>query len=123
MTKTIKTICSVLVCALLVLTLASCSAEKKYQKIAEDIRVAEAKGETLTYEEVVKKLGTPTINASISVGSSGANGAVYWYHKCENQEALNAKLEAGKSVPYIKVTFLGGKAVDATAAVKVPEAE
>ena len=79
MTKTIKTICSLLVCALLVLTLASCSAQKKYEKYAEDIRVAVAKEEPKTYAEVIDKLGAPTVNLTASFGGSGENGSCTWY--------------------------------------------
>lgn len=123
MTKTMKVICSVLVCALLTLTLASCSAQKKYEKMAEDIRVAVAKEEPLSYEKVVEKLGQPTINLSMSIGGSGVNGWITWYDGCENQEALDAKLEEGKEVAYIRVSFASGKAVDAEAGVKTPKAE
>lgn len=123
MTKTFKIICSVLVCALLTLTLASCSAQKKYEKIAEDIRVAVAKEEPLSYEKVVEKLGQPTINLSMSIGGSGVNGWITWYDGCENQDALDAKLEEGKEVAYIRVSFAGGKAVEAEAGVKTPKAE
>lgn len=123
MTKTMKVICSVLVCALLTLTLASCSAQKKYEKIAEDIRVAVAKEEPLSYEKVVEKLGQPTINLSMSIGGSGVNGWITWYDGCENQDALDAKLEEGKEVAYIRVSFAGGKAVEAEAGVKTPKAE
>ena len=121
MTKTFKTICSVLVCALLTLTLASCSAQKKYEKYAEDIRVAAAKEDHITYEEAVKKLGEPTVNLSMSIGSSGVSGWVTWYDGCEDNDALEAKLEAGKEVAYITVSFSGGKAVDAKAGVETPK--
>lgn len=123
MTKTMKIVCSLLVCALLTLTLASCSAQKKYEKMAEDIKVAHAKEEELTYEEVEKKLGEPTINLSMSIGGSGISGWITWYDGCEDEEALEAKLEAGKEVAYITVSFSGGKAVDAEAGVKAPAEE
>lgn len=123
MTKTFKSICAVLVCALLALTLMSCSAEKKYEKYAEQIRVAEAKEEALTYAEVIEKLGAPTVNLTSSIFGSGESGWATWYDRCESQEDLDAKLEAGKSVPYISVSFSGGKAVDAKTGVKAPDAE
>lgn len=121
MTKTIKTICSLFVCALLVLTLASCSAEKKYEKYAEDIRVAEAKGEAKTYAEVIDKLGAPTVNLTASFGGSGENGYCTWYADCASMDDVEAKLDAGKEVPYIRVLFSGGKAIEAKAGVKAPE--
>lgn len=123
MTKTIKTICSLLACALLVFTLASCSAQKKYEKMAENIRVAQAKEEPLTYEDVAKKLGDPTIDLSASFGSSGKTGWITWYDGCEDNDAYEAKLEEGKEVPYITVSFRDGKAVDAEAGVKTPDKE
>lgn len=121
MTKTIKTICSLLVCALLVLTLASCSAEKKYEKYAEDIRVAVAKEEPKTYAEVIDKLGAPTVNITASFGGSGENGSCTWYADCASMDDVEAKLDAGKEVPYIRVLFSGGKAIEAEAGVKSPK--
>lgn len=121
MTKTIKTICSLLVCALLVLTLASCSAQKKYEKYAEDIRVAEAKGEAKTYAEVIDKLGVPTQDLTSDLFGSGKGGWATWYADCETMKDVEAKLDAGKEVPYITVTFSGGKAVEAEAGVSTPE--
>ena len=127
MTKTFKSICAVLVCALLALTLMSCSAEKKYEKYAEQIRVAEAKEEALTYEEVIEKLGEATIDNTSAGDLFGMElkrvGVAYWYAGCESEEDLNAKLEAGKEVPWIKVTFADGVATDATTGVKAPDAE
>lgn len=113
MTKTIKVVCSVLACLLLVLGLASCSTQKKWEKYAEDIRVAEAKGEALSYADVLGELGTPTVNLTFSFGGSGESGDATWYEGCENDDELEAKLEAGEEVLYIHVRFSGGKAVDA----------
>ena len=103
--------------------IASCSAQKKYEKYAEDIRVAEAKGEAKTYAEVVDKLGAPTVNFTASLGGSGENGYCIWYADCASMDDVDAKLEAGKEVPYIRVTFSGGKAVDAKTGVDTPKAE
>lgn len=121
MTKTLKTICSLFICALLVLTLASCSKQKEYEKYAEDIRVAEAKGEAKSYADVLGKLGTPTVNATFALGGSGETGSCTWYADCANMDDVEAKLDAGKDVPYIQVTFSGGKAIDAKAGVSHPE--
>ena len=74
MTKTIKSLFAVIVCALAILTLASCSAQKQYDKYAEKIRVAEAKGEAISYAEVIEKLGAPTLNATTSLFGSGETG-------------------------------------------------
>lgn len=120
MTKTLKSICALLVCAVLTFTLASCSAQKKYEKMAEKIRVAEAKEEPLTYEEVVDKLGQPTVNGTISALGSGATGICVWYAGCESTEEFNEKLDNGKEVAYISVTFAKGKATNAEAGVKTP---
>lgn len=123
MTKTLKSICALLVCAVLTFTLASCSAQKKYEKMAEKIRVAEAKEEPLTYEEVVDKLGQPTVNLSGSLFGSGVSGICTWYDGCESVEEFNEKLDAGKEVAYISVTFASGKATNAEAGVKTPSEE
>ena len=121
MTKTLKTICSLFVCALLVLTLASCSKQKEYEKYAEEIRVAEAKGEAKSYADVIGKLGAPTLNATFSMMGSGETGYCTWYADCADMKVVEAKLEAGEEVPYIQVTFSSGKAVDAKAGVSTPE--
>lgn len=118
MTKTIKVVCSVLACLLLVLGLASCSTQKKWEKYAEDIRVAEAKGEALSYADVLGELGNPTVNLTFSFGGSGESGSATWYEGCGTYEDLQAKVDAGEEVLYIKVTFSGGKAIDAVTGVE-----
>ena len=123
MTKTFKSICTIFVVALLALVLVGCSAEKKYEKYAEKIRVAEAKNEALTYAEVIDKLGAPTINLTTSIFGSGETGWCTWYDGCDTTEELNEKLEAGKKVAYISVSFSGGKAVDAKTGVEAPKEE
>lgn len=121
MTKIFKSICTVLVCALLTLVLVGCSAEKKYEKYAEQIRVAEAKEDPFTYAEVLEKLGTPTVNLTSSILGSGESGWATWYAGCETQKDVDAKLEEGKKVPYITVTFAGGKATNAKTGVEAPK--
>lgn len=123
MTKILKTISALFLCAIFVFALASCSAQKKYEKYAEDIRVAAAKEEPLSYVDVVSKLGEPTIDLSTDIFGSGKTGWITWYDGCEDLDAYEAKLEEGKKVAYIRVSFNGGEAVDAEAGVKTPEEE
>ena len=121
MTKTFKSLCAIIVCALAVLTLASCSAQKQYDKYAEKIRVAEAKGEAITYAEVIDKLGQPTLNATASILGSGETGYAVWYADCADLEEVSALHEQGKSVPYIQITFAGGKATNAESGTSTPD--
>ena len=125
MKRIFKVLSVALVLGLLVFTLASCSAEKKYEKYAEQIRVAEAKDEAISYADVIKKLGEPTENytTEISFGSLEVkrSGSAYWYDGCADKDALDEKLEAGKEVVYIVVTFKDGFAIDAEVKVKIPQ--
>lgn len=118
MKKTFKVIFSVLVCMALVFTLASCSAEKKYEKYEEKINVAAAKEEYISYDEVVKKLGDPTKNTTVSYGNTKESGFCIWYAGCEDMDELEEKLEEGKEIPYIYVTFKDGNAIDAEFGIK-----
>lgn len=117
MKKTLRIFGLAFICSLLVLTLASCSAQKKFEKAAEKIRVAEAKEEPLTYEKVEKMLGEPTVDATVSLGSRGKTGLVTWYAGCKTMEEVKEKVNAGKDVAYIAVTFDDGKALDAKVSV------
>lgn len=117
MKKTLRIFGLAFICSLLVLTLASCSAQKQLEKTAEKIRVAEAKEEPLTYEKVEKMLGEPTIDATVSVGSRGKSGLVTWYAGCKTIEEADEKVNAGKDVAYIVVTFEDGKAINAKVSV------
>ena len=118
MKKTFKVIFSVLACMLLVFTLASCSAEKKFEKYEEKINVAAAKEDYISYDEVVKKLGDPTQNATVSLGNTKETGFCIWYAGCEDMDELKEKLEEGKEVPYIYVTFNDGDAIEAEFGIK-----
>lgn len=73
--------------------------------------------EHYTYDELVEILGEPTINVSGSVSLPGVEikptGIVQWSKGCSNKDALDAALEAGKTVPTLRVTFANGKATGA----------
>jgi hypothetical protein len=73
--------------------------------------------EHYTYDELVDKLGEPTINVSGAISLPGVEikptGIVQWSKGCADKAAFNAALEEGKTVPTLYVTFLNGKAVSA----------
>lgn len=70
--------------------------------------------EHYTYADLVDKLGEPTVGLSTNLGGLiGVSGVVQWSKGCEDKDALNEKLEAGKTVPTLYVTFVNGKATSA----------
>lgn len=93
----------------MVFSLASCGVS---QGLADKINTAAENGEHMTYEQVSKKLGDPTIE----VGGGSANtytGVLTWVSGCDTLEEIEAKWEDGKKVKAIVVTFTLGKAVGA----------
>lgn len=74
-------------------------------------------GEHYTYEELVDKLGKPTVDVSGSIDLGfievEVTGVVQWSKGCESAEEVDEKLEAGKTVPTLYVTFVNGKATAA----------
>ena len=89
---------------LTVVVLASCS--KVTDSYAEKIRVAEAKGENMTYAEVIDDLGLPHEEWDFSIGSLISFGKYSkWYKGYETKEEAQAALEEGKTVAYIVITF------------------
>lgn len=105
-----------LVAVFAIVALAGCS--KVSEKYAEDIRVAEAKGEHVTYAEVIDDLGLPHSELSLFGKVST------WYKGYDSKEEAEAAYEAGKTVAYITITFdMDNKAIDAEYGEKVPEAE
>ena len=74
---------------------------------------SETDKDDLTYEKVIKDLGDPAINITGSFSIIKATGACTWYTGCKTVEDKNAKLEAGKNVDYLIVTFLNGIATAA----------
>jgi len=107
-----------LVAVLAVVVLAGCS--KVTEKYAEDIRVAEAKGEHMTYAEVVDDLWLPHSDISLPLIGKTAT----WYKGFKSADEANAAYEEGKTVAYITITFNSkDQAIDATYGEKTKEAE
>ena len=80
------------------------------QSYADKVNEAAEANEHLTYEDVVKDLGEPTIKASKGGEILGVSGIDTWAKGCDTAEELAAKIEAGEAVDTIVVTFLNGKA-------------
>ena len=92
------------------LSLTSCGISAK---TAENINVAAAKGDHWTYEEVIDKLGEPTINAYVDLGILGKGGYLTYYVGYETKEAAEAAYEEGKTVKILIVTLSEGVAKEA----------
>lgn len=102
-----KKILKALVAVFAVITLAGCS--KVSEKYAENIRVAEAKGEHITYAEVIDDLGLPHEEWNLLLVKFSK-----WYKGYDSKEEALAAIEAGKEVAYITVSFdSNNKAIDA----------
>lgn len=103
---------AVLACAGLML--AACAPS---QSTADKINAAAAtssESDDWTYDKCVKQLGTPTVDATVSVGSSGKSGVATWYVGCKNLDEVSTKYNAGKTIKSLAVTFVGGIAKSAT---------
>ena len=97
------------------LGLASCGINAKS---AEKINVAAAKEDHMTYLELEKKYGAPAID--LNLGMLGRTCT--WYEGCETVEEAQAKVEAGKTVDMLVVTFDGdGRALKAEYGVWEPK--
>ena len=72
-------------------------------------------------EEVIKKYGTPVVNGVVSGFGVEETGVCTWYEGCENMDEVNAKLEKGKSIDVLVVTFANGKATKAEYSVAEPK--
>ena len=97
----------------LLLTLASCGISERY---ANKINDKAADGDHITYEKVVKKLGEKNIvdlTVNDPIFGSGHSGVVIAVKGCDSWEDVQAKLDAGKTVKGIVITFLGDKAQSA----------
>lgn len=90
------------------LMLSGCVSEGYVSKVE---KAAES-GERLTYSEVIKDLGEATIKG----GATGdfATGVFVWVKGCDSAAEANEKLEAGKKVEALYITFAAGKAVSAS---------
>ncbi len=84
------------------------------EDFAAEIKEKAKVDEHYTYADLVDKLGDPTIDVSSNLGGLiGVSGVVQWSKGCADKAALDEKLEAGKTVPTLYVTFLNGKATSA----------
>lgn len=86
------------------------------ENTAERINKAAEEGKYLTYEELVKSYGEPTVGASLGGGDNifGVSGVIIWANGCKTADDIEAKLDAGKTVTQLEVMFLNGKATSAT---------
>ena len=110
---------SVIVLTLSVVTLVACGSVS--QKYADKVNSAAKEKKYVTYSEVQKALGDPGLNASGSVFGSGVTGVCTWYKGAKTYDAAKAKVDAGKSGPYIAITFVDGAATAATYGVWTAE--
>ncbi len=102
---------AVLACAGLML--AACAPS---QGIADKINSAATTSSTSddwTYDKCVKQLGTPTVDATASVGNIGRTGVATWYVGCKTADEATEKYNAGKTVKSLAVTFANGVAKSA----------
>lgn len=113
--KLIKKLSVFTILAVLFLAVASCGINEKY---ADKINKAAADKEYITYEEVVKKLGEDNIvdwtgSADLGFVDVKPSGVVYAIKGCDSWDDVEEKLEAGKTVKGIVITFLNGNATNA----------
>ncbi len=102
---------AVLACAGLML--AACAPS---QSTADKINSAAATSSTSddwTYDKCVKQLGTPTVDATASIGNLGRTGLATWYVGCKDLEEVSTKYNAGKTIKSLAVTFANGVATHA----------
>lgn len=86
------------------------------QKTADKINAAaatESKKDDWTYAKCVKTLGEPTINGYVS-SALVSGGICQWVVGCKNAEELSTKVEAGKELNALTVTFVGEYAASAS---------
>ena len=115
-----KTILLFVMLFAVVLGLAGCS--NVSQKFADEINEAAKAKTNLTWTEVYDKLGADYVGLSAG-DADKVTGWVWWYKGCKTQEEVDAKLEEGKSVKYIRVNFFLGKATEAEFGELTPEEE
>lgn len=112
-----KKLLKALIAVFAVVVLAGCS--KVSEKYAEDIRVAEAKGEHMTYGEIYEDLGAPHEEWNLLLVKFSK-----WYKGYDSKEEAKAAIEAGKEVAYITVSFdSNNRAIDAEYGVAKKETE
>ena len=105
MKKFISKVLGFLGALLLVVVLAACNIK---ESTAEKIDEAFEAGEPWTYEEVVDKLGEPTVSYVVA-----GSGVAMWYKGYDSVDEAMEAYEDGKTLKAIMVTFAAGKAIDA----------
>ncbi len=115
MKKIFKLSMVTLVALLALFTLASCGGVS--QKWADKINDKAETDEPYTYDELIKKLGDPTIDISGSLSIGGLeikpSGVVTWANGCDDKDDYEAALKDGKTVETLVVTFVNGNATGA----------
>ena len=114
MKKFAKIMALTMVVVLSVLVLASCGIN---EKTAEKINNAAKEGEAMSIADV-KKLcgGDPTFGVDVTVA-----GVMTWVSGCKNAEDVKKKLDDGKKLKSLTVTFVLGKATLAVYGDYTPE--
>lgn len=105
-TKSLKVVL-VLFLALCLGLLAGCGSVS--QSYADKVNEAVKNEEPLTYEKVLKDLGDPTTSGIIG-GKDKATGVCIWWKGCKTTDEVSKKIQDGKEVPAITITFAAGKA-------------
>lgn len=115
MKKTMKIVSLMLVVVMSLALLTSCGIS---QKTADDINAAVKTGELKTLDELKKQLGDPTTGGVDPITKSGV---LVWVNGCKNLEDVYAKVDAGKTLKALTVTFVAGKATLAAYGDYTPE--
>ena len=105
--KKIKMLAAALVAGVAAFGLASCSAIS--QSYADKINDAAADKEYITVEEAKEKLGDEAVDVNLLVG-----GALIAVKGCDSVEDIKAKLDEGKEVKGIVITYALGNCTSAT---------
>lgn len=111
MKKFTKVFAVMLVCMLAVSLLCACGVN---QKAADKINQAAKDGKHMTFEELKKSYGDPTVNGAGGGSLIGATGVVVWVNGCKTLEEAQKKLDEGKKLEALTVTLLNGKATAAS---------
>lgn len=108
-----KKLLSLLLVLGLALVLVGCGSVS--QNYADKVNKKAEDEKYLTYDQVMKDLGKNPISDLTAEGFGvGRSGAVTWAKGCKSADDYDKKLDAGKTVKTITVTFLNGKATAAS---------
>lgn len=95
---------------LMLLTLTGCVVSESY---ADKVNKRAEEEDYLTYEEVIKALKDPTVNATVTTDSS-TNGYCTWVRGCDTMDEAQVKIESGKTVYSLTITFVNSNATAAS---------